>query len=213
MKNPRKTRKRKRLAVVMTAICLALSPVLAVAAANTPTPVISPNHRMTGGIGNIYVYIDDKEPLKATYWQNLIKTAINNWVYTGVGANKFYCLGYVSSGVSGSKIDWYARSSGYWGNDGVSVLAETKFYDYGLNRVNPVNSDWYSGEINLNDPLLRQDRFSNDVCIGTFTHEMGHAFGLAHNNTNQDSVMCQTAYNRRVQRVQKVDNDALNSLY
>lgn len=213
MKHSRKTRNCERLIAAIMTVCLALSPVLAVAAANTPTPVYSPNHRMTGGIGNVYVYIDDKEPRKATYWQNLIKTAINNWVYTGVGANEFYCLGYVSSGVSGSKIDWYARSDNYWGSGGFLVFAETKFYDYGLNRVYPENSDWYSGEINLNDPILRLDTISDDTCIGTFIHEMGHAFGLAHNNTNQDSIMCQVGSGRRVQRVQKVDNDALNSLY
>lgn len=39
------------------------------------------------------------------------------------------------------------------------------------------------------------------------------AFGLAHNNQNPNSIMCQTKYNRQVQRVQKVDNDALNKLY
>ena len=42
---------------------------------------------------------------------------------------------------------------------------------------------------------------------------MGHAFGLMHNNSNQNSIMCQTGYGRIVQRVQSVDNDAINRKY
>ena len=42
---------------------------------------------------------------------------------------------------------------------------------------------------------------------------MGHAFGLAHNNSNVNSIMCQTSHSRAVQRVQQVDNDAVKSKY
>lgn len=44
-------------------------------------------------------------------------------------------------------------------------------------------------------------------------HEIGHAFGLDHNNSNQYSIMCQMEFGRQVQSVQAVDNTALNGLY
>lgn len=180
-------------------------------AADTATPVLG--HRMTGGISDVYIYIDGSNSPQATYWQNLIKTAVDNWMYTGVGANNFYCLGYVSSGTNGSKIDWYARNNNFWGDGGFLVFAQTTYFDYGINGVNPEVCDWYSAQIDLNDTILRLDTISNDQAIGTFVHEMGHAFGLAHNNTNPNSIMCQVGHGRAVQRVQRIDNDALNRLY
>lgn len=205
--------KQLRLTVAMALICsLTLSSTTAFAA-DTETPVFG--HRMSGGISDVYIYIDGSSYPQATYWQNLIKTAVDNWMYTGVGANNFYCLGYVSSGYSGSKLDWYARNSDFWGDNGTYVtIAETRLFTYDLKRVyDPTSLDWYSAEINLNDPYLRRDSVSNDAAIGTFIHEMGHAFGLAHNNSNPNSIMCQTRYGRAVQRVQRIDNDALNRLY
>lgn len=42
---------------------------------------------------------------------------------------------------------------------------------------------------------------------------MGHAFGLAHNNSNPYSVMCQLGEGRKVQRVQRVDNEPIKRKY
>ncbi len=133
-------------------------------------------------------------------------------MYTGVGANDFYCLGYVSSGTSGSKMDWYARNSSFWGNDGSNVLGETKFYAYNMSEVYPWNSSWYSAEFNLNDPLLRRDRYSNDDAIWVFIHEMGHGFGMAHVD-NPNSVMYPYLDGCNVRRVQQVDNNLLSNMY
>lgn len=48
---------------------------------------------------------------------------------------------------------------------------------------------------------------------GTIAHEIGHNLGLKHNNTNVNSIMCQTQYNRAVETVQKTDNIAVVNLY
>lgn len=193
---------------IMLSICYILFTPLTVLAVQ---PISS--HRMTSGISNIYIYIDDKLPLKATYWQNLIKTAVDNWMYTGVGANKFYCQGYVSSGTSGSKIDFYARPSDYFGNNLNEMMGCTSFMSYSMNFVDPKNSDWYSAQIDLNDPLLRRDSVSNDLAIALFIHEMGHAFGLDDEYTNMDSIMFWAVDASHTRRVQRVDNDALNTMY
>lgn len=180
-------------------------------AANTPTPVFG--HHMQGGISNIYTYIDTAQTPAASYWQNFIIAAINNWMYTGVGANNFYNLGYVSSGTNGSKLDFYGKYGSYWGNNANDILAETKFYSYSITQVYPDQSDWYSGEVLINHTLMSSDSVSDWTAHGTFRHEIGHVFGLAHNNSNPNSIMCQTSAGRAVNTIQAVDNNALNSLY
>lgn len=206
MKLIKSLRNKIHLAVAALTIC-------ALVFSSTPvTAAPFSGYRMDGGIGNIYMYIDGSGSPQATYWQNLIKTAVNNWMYTGVGANDFYRQGYVNSGASGSKMDWYARSSSFWGNDGGNVLGETRFYTYSLSKVYPWNSGWYSAEFSLNNPLLRQDRYSNDDAIWVFIHEMGHGFGMAHVD-DRNSVMYPYLDGCNVRRVQKVDNDLLNSMY
>lgn len=169
-------------------------------------------HRMIGGISNVYVYIDDKEPLKATYWQNLIKAAIDNWMYTGVGANQFYCLGYVSGYKTGSKLDFFSRDYDYFGKDMYRNLAETSWWNTDIQYVNSYTTDWYSARIDINDSLLRRDTYTNEDAIGVFVHEIGHGFGLDHRN-DKNSIMYPAIKECNVRRVQKIDNDTLNSLY
>ncbi|MDE7407473.1 MAG: matrixin family metalloprotease [Muribaculaceae bacterium] len=201
-------KKRHFLAIVMCA-CIIMTCKSTALALNLD--LLTYGHRMTGGISNVYIYIDDKGSPRATYWQNLIKTAVNNWMYTGVGANDFYCLGYVSSGTSGSKIDFYARNSNWWLNN-TNVLGATYYYDYNIRSVNQRSSDWYSARIDFNDTRLREDVYSNDDAIFVFIHEMGHAFGLNH-NPDKNSIMYEALWPCNVRRVQKVDNDVLNCIY
>lgn len=89
----------------------------------------------------------------------------------------------------------------------------TSFMSYSMNFVDPKNSDWYSAQIDLNDPLLRRDSVSNDLAIALFIHEMGHAFGLDDEYTNMDSIMFWAVDASHARRVQRVDNDALNTMY
>ena len=132
-------------------------------------------------------------------------------MYTGYGSNPFYAT-FVSSN-RGSKIDIYAKYSSYWGSYGNNILGETQFLDSSEKNVNPSVNDWYSATIILNDTVLRRNDISDAAATGTIAHEFGHGFGLSHNNTNKYSIMCQTGSGRQVQKVQKVDHDALNLLY
>lgn len=166
-------------------------------------------YRLKNGIGNVAIYIDGNTYPRATYWQGLIKNAVNNWMYTGYGGNNFYAT-YVSSSSNGSNVDIYGATSCKWGT--LNVLAETTFWDNYV-AVQPTQKNWYYAEIYLNDDALSQNIISNEVATGTFAHEFGHAFGLAHANSNTNSIMCQLAYGRLVNTVQKVDNDTLNYLY
>lgn len=147
-------------------------------------------HKMTGGIGNVSIYIDNKTHPYATYYQRLIKNAVTNWDNTGFGLNKFEYV-YVSSS-NGSKIDIYNRYGSYFGNDSSNVLASTSFYNSSEIKVDQHYYDWYSATINLNDDVLSLDTVSNAAATGTFAHEIGHAFGLAHNNSIPNSIMCPT---------------------
>lgn len=202
-------RKKKHILALTICICIIMMSKNIAHALNLD--LLTYGHRMTGGISNIYIYIDDKGTPKATYWQNLIKAAVNNWMYTGVGANDFYCLGYVSSGTSGSKIDFYARNGSRWINN-TNVLGATYFYDYNIRTVNHLAKDWYSARIDLNDTELRKDTISNDDAIFVMIHEMGHAFGLNH-NPDRNSVMYSSRSGCNVRRVQQIDNDVLNAIY
>lgn len=48
---------------------------------------------------------------------------------------------------------------------------------------------------------------------GTIAHEAGHAFGLAHNQGNPKSIMCQTGSGRSVSSAQICDLKGINHLY
>ncbi|NCU34130.1 matrixin family metalloprotease [Candidatus Saccharibacteria bacterium] len=119
-------------------------------------------------------------------------------------------MNFVSSNY-GSNMDFYLRYNNFWGVSG--VLAETRFYSNTGSNIQPYTSNWSFANIYINHDGYSLPSISNDMALGTTIHEMGHAFGLAHYNNNQYSIMCQTGYGRKVQRVQKTDNDAINQLY
>ena len=79
--------------------------------------------------------------------------------------------------------------------------------------MQPNAGNWLYTEIYINDDKYKKSSFSNDQALGTLIQEMGHAFGLAHYNSNPNSIMCQASTGRNVQRVQKTDNDTINAIY
>ena len=143
-----------------------------------PTPICG--HKLIGGIGNVTIYIDSAGTPRATYWQRLIKDAVTNWMYTGVGANKFY--GSYVTNSSSSKVEIEAVYKGYFGAaDADRVHAATaRIYQKHL-VGNPATTDWDHSVIMLNDDVLRRPSISDEEAIGDIIHEFGHAFGLEHN--------------------------------
>ena len=179
---------------------------ISVCASGTSTPVFG--GKFVNGVGNTLIYLDYSSGIGA--WEGYITTAADNWMYTG-WSNPIY-ITFVSSD-NGSNIDFYAENNSYWTARGYyGVLGETAQFRNGQ-KVNQYSSNWTYAEIRLNDTLLRSDSVSNYNCQGTVCHEMGHAFGLAHNNSNTGSVMCQLSSGRTVNRPAQTDNDAINLLY
>lgn len=166
--------------------------------------------KMTGGIGNVSIYIDNQTHPYATYYQRLIKNAVSNWDNTGYGTNDFNYV-YVGSN-RGSKIDIYNKYGDYFGEEKNKIYALTYFLTASETIIEkPTTTNWYSATIELNDYKLSQDSVSNQVATGTFAHEIGHAFGLDHRLIKK-SIMAQV-WLRTVQKVQKIDNDTLNNIY
>lgn len=194
--------KAKTTLVVIGAALLVLAPVTSVSAA---TPYFG--KKFQNGVGNVSAWLDYSSGVG--YWQSFITFAANNWMYTGVGANPIY-INFVGSN-NGSNIDFYRRSNSFWPISG--VIAETRFYLASGSQISPSYSNWYYTNIYINHDEYSKPSFSDDQARGTTIHEMGHAFGLAHYNSNKYSIMCQTGYGRIVQRVQKTDNDTINILY
>ena len=174
----------------------------------TPVFAITPQYPYSCSRGvNVYYYIDGGSN-NALY--NPIRNAAYNWEHTGFGLNPIYL--YIKSTNSGTAIDFYINDGSFWGSDGNSVLGQTFSRDASGTEINPYLSNWLYSDIRLNITTLSVRTFAEQQ--GTTAHEMGHAFGLAHYNSNPNgSIMCQSWVPRTVQTVQQEDNDAINAKY
>ncbi|MDQ4503166.1 matrixin family metalloprotease [Sinomonas sp. ASV322] len=193
---------RRLLFAFLTAAVLALVPATS---AHAMTPVFG--HRYQNGVGNVVAWINYSSG--AGNWQWYITNATNNWMYPG-WSNPIY-VNYVSSNV-GSNLDFHSNNDAYFGG-GMTIIAWTTFFSSTGAPLDPTLSDWYYAEVHINNDVYSSPSISNDMALGTTIHEVGHALGLAHYNSNPYSIMCQTSYGRVVQRVQQVDNDSILYLY
>lgn len=153
----------------------------------------------------VYYYVENGS---SNSYYTQISNATNNWVHTGYGANPVYL--YEKSSSSGTAIDFYNKTTSFWGDS--SILGETYHRNSSGTRVYPWSSNWLYSEIYINTSSL--GNYSSTTRQGTIAHEIGHAFGLAHYNSNPNgSIMCQVGSGRTVQTVQQEDNDAINEKY
>lgn len=189
---------------------LSIGIILASVVFGPPASAMTPHfngHKFQNGVRNLTAWLNYSSGVG--YWEWFITSAVNNWMYTGVGANPIYVT-YVSSN-NGSNLDFHRKNNSFWGDS--TTLAETRFFLRNNQRINPMTSNWFYAEIYINHDTYSNPNFSNDQALGTTIHEIGHALGLDHYNSNPYSIMCQTRYGRVVQRVQRTDNDTVNYLY
>lgn len=89
-------------------------------------------------------------------------------------------------------------------------LAWTEFYKSGKN-INPSTVNWKYCYVKIYKTNF--NKLTKNGRKGTIAHEAGHAFGLAHNQGNPKSIMCQTKYGRAVSSAQICDLKGINHLY
>jgi hypothetical protein len=170
---------------------------LQIASAATSTPTY--RYNLTWNIRSIYYYTDSSA--QSNYGTS-ISNAAQNWYYPGWTNSLSPATR--TTVQSNSAIDFHTYYDIYDGANGY-----TDWRIFGSSTVidpNSTNWDWASISLNV---VSLSGRSSEDI-QGVVAHEMGHAFALAHNNTNPYSIMCQERSGRAVYTVQKVDNDAFN---
>lgn len=164
----------------------------------TATPTF--NYKWGGSLSNITYSIMDYQ----SRYTNQFDNAADSWVYPLNGAGTTNALGGMSR-VSRGNIHYNVM---YVDDD---YMAITYFFPQaalqGTMTSNP-SYNWKSCRIDMNTQYINESDFQ-----GVAAHEMGHAFGLAHNNTNAYSIMCQTAYNRMTYWPEIFDVRAFNSRY
>ncbi len=163
-------------------------------------------HRLTWNIESINYYVDDS----ASKYTNPIEKAANNWVYTGYGYNRLYPFTQTTNKQM-SAADFTTYNS----NDGINAITYhyipcIEYIDFGR-PVDPQVEDWTYCEIELN--TYNMDTFAFNTRQGVIAHEMGHLFGLMHNDLNSYSIMCQYATGRQVYTVQQVDVNSFLKRY
>lgn len=194
--------KKKNIFVTFLFCMMVLCPKGIFAATSTPTF----GHKTTWNIENMYYYLADD----SSQYSTIIANAANNWVYTGCGYNKLWPNTRVYD-ITGTGVDFHTYT------ESGTVLARTSMFNRtngttgDAYQVSPSSTDWLYSDISINKTVF--DTVSDYNKQGTIVHEFGHAWGLAHNNTNSNSVMCQLGSGRTVNTVQQVDNDAFNTLY
>lgn len=196
---------RKINKIILTIISVVVLSFSLTTTAFAATPAFG--YKYQNGVGNVTAWLNYASGVG--YWQSYITGGANNWMYPG-WSNPIY-INFVGSNY-GSTMDFHRNNDAYFGGT-MNIYAWTQFYSSTGVQISPYSSNWYYTEIHINHDMYSSPGFTNAQAQGTTIHEMGHAFGLDHYNSNIYSVMCQTAYGRAVQAVQKVDNDAIDIIY
>lgn len=168
------------------------------------TPTFDNDAKFNRGVSNVCYYVDNS----VVGYTNYINDALYNWVDTGYGWNPIYVTP-VSSNYA-THMDFYGVHE-HSGDTiiGYGVLGYVSYFD--INSVpiieppNEPTRDYFYTEIKFN----LDDVYMPNI---VFRHEIGHAFGLRHSNT-QYSIMYYNVDDMKVTTVQKEDHDTINYLY
>lgn len=169
------------------------------------TPRIGPYY-LAEGVGHVDYYIT----ASASAYSTQIGNAAYKWVYTGYGYNPIYM--YQTTNFYASNMDIYASDDGAY----AGYNAYTAFVDVRTNGdvyVDPTTSFWDYGEIYLNTNGAAFGGKDSNGKQGVIGHEMGHVFGLDHNDDNIYSIMCSDYKGRVVYTPGQADSDGINAMY
>lgn len=191
----------KNIAISILTLSLFLSSSLSVFAADYYT---FNDHVLNGGVGNYgvnnrYYFIT----ASASTYSSSFQTAMSDWIYTTSRLGVTTPISYVQTTTqSSSVLDVYAVKLPITD----TTLAYTDFIRNG-SEIDPYTQNWGWNKVTFNITICATTN------IGTAAHEIGHAFGLAHNNSNVYSIMCQTGSGRKVSQAQVCDLNGINHLY
>ncbi len=168
-------------------------------AANTPAI----GGKLDRNVNRVSTYIGQG----ATSFQVLILRAANNW--TNPGWNSDVGFAYAPND-KGTMLDIYCFDKSEFGGN-LNIHGMTYWYNTdGTMNPWPNSGTYRYAIIRGNTDAL--NRISYDRRTAVFAHEMGHAFGLDHNDTTQNSIMYADT-NTRALYVQRVDTNTINALY
>lgn len=162
--------------------------------------------KFTRGISRVSYYIDYNSG--TGYYENLIINAEKNWENPGWSSPVNMVA---ASSNAGTMLDIYTRDSSFWGGD-TNLLGEAYFYDSNGTDIGlPYSQNYVFTRIYLNDTSMHNNSATIDRHV--IIHEMGHCFGLAHNDNNPNSIMYPYIEGSNVHYVQQVDVNDLKNLY
>ena len=168
------------------------------------TPTFTNDAKYTRGVGNCCYYIDST----ASSYSNQITSAANNWENTGFGWNPIYMTG-VSSNYA-THMDFYSRNPSTDVHFNDNILGYTTFFNSDgtlvARRTYDPTYNYFYAEVVFNTAS------SDSWDYRTAKHEMGHAFGLSHNESSY-SIMHPNIQDTYVTTVQQCDQDTINYLY
>ncbi|PWK14943.1 matrixin family metalloprotease [Tumebacillus permanentifrigoris] len=166
-------------------------------------------YTLNGGVGSYgnakrYYFVDSS----ASGSSSVIDTGMSEWVNSTARTGVTTSVSYRSTTTQSSSVmDWYA---GNYYDASQGVIAETEFWIYST-KVAPTAQNWGWNKEKINSvtysPLSDWDE------RGSVAHEIGHAFGLAHSNSNPYAIMCQLSNGRQVQSATADDLNGVNALY
>lgn len=139
-------------------------------------------------------------------WGTHVLHATTRW-----GSTNNVSIGWNSTPTYAFNIPKSVMVSAYSAANGAN--AHTTFYTF-TNYQNiqvPYTQKWDYGHVQMNNYYLSNESTTKKNTV--MLHEFGHVLGLGENNTNQDSIMCQEAYGRRVTYLTTGDYQGVRVIY